>query len=141
MQVKKKELEPDMEKWTGSKLEKGVQQDSILSPCLFSLHAESVQFSKFAQLCLTLCNPMGCRLQASLSITNSQSLLKLISTESVMPSNHFILCHPLLLLPSIFPSIRVFSNESVLSSGGQSITVSASVFVLPMKFKTDFLQD
>ena len=52
--------------------------------------------------------------QASLSITNSWSLLKLMSIESVMPSNHLILCHPLLLLPSIFPSIRVFSNESVL---------------------------
>ena len=51
--------------------------------------------------------------QASLSITNSQSLLKLMSIESVMPSNHLILCHPL-LLPSLFPSIRVFSNESVL---------------------------
>ena len=52
--------------------------------------------------------------QASLSITNSRSLLKLMSMESVMPSNHLILCHPLLLPPSIFPSIRVFSNESVL---------------------------
>ena len=52
--------------------------------------------------------------QASLSITNSQSLLKLMSIESVMPSNHLILCRPLLLRPSIFPSIRVFSNESVL---------------------------
>ena len=52
--------------------------------------------------------------QASLSITNSQSLLKLMSTESVLPSNHLILCHPLLLLPSIFPSIMVFSSESVL---------------------------
>ena len=52
--------------------------------------------------------------QASLSITNSQSLLKLMSIESMMPSNHLILCHPLLLLPSIFCSIRVFSNESVL---------------------------
>ena len=52
--------------------------------------------------------------QASLSITNSQSLLKFMSIESVMPSNHLILCHPLLLLPSIFPSIRVFSSESVL---------------------------
>ena len=52
--------------------------------------------------------------QASLSITNSQSLLKLTSAESVMPSNHLILCRPLLLLPSVFPSIRVFSNESVL---------------------------
>ena len=52
--------------------------------------------------------------QASLSITNSQSLLKFMSIESVMPTNHLILCHPLLLSPSIFPSIRVFSNESVL---------------------------
>ena len=52
--------------------------------------------------------------QASLSITNSRSLLKLMSIESVMPSNHLILCHPLLFLPSIFPSIRVFSNESAL---------------------------
>ena len=52
--------------------------------------------------------------QASLSITNSQSLLKLVFIELVMPSNHLILCHPLLLLPSIFPSIRTFSNESVL---------------------------
>ena len=52
--------------------------------------------------------------QASLSFTNSRSLLKLISTESVMPSNHLILCHPLLFLPSIFPSIRVFSIESAL---------------------------
>ena len=52
--------------------------------------------------------------QASLSITNSWSLLKLMSIESVVPSNHLILCHPLLLPPSIFPSIRVFSNESAL---------------------------
>ena len=52
--------------------------------------------------------------QASLSITNSQSLLRLMSIESVTPSNHLIFCRPLLLLPSIFPSIRVFSNESVL---------------------------
>ena len=52
--------------------------------------------------------------QASLSITNSRSLLKLMSVESVMPSNHLILCHPLLLLPSVFPNIRVFSNKAVL---------------------------
>ena len=52
--------------------------------------------------------------QASLSIANSWSLLKLMSIESVMPSNHLILCHPLLLLPSVFPSIRIFSNESIL---------------------------
>ena len=57
---------------------------------------------------------MDCSRQASLSITNFWSLLKLMSIESVMPSNHLILCHPLVLLPSIFPSISVFSNESVL---------------------------
>ena len=59
-------------------------------------------------------NPWTAALQASLSITNSWSLLKLISIESVIPSNHLILCCPLLLLPSIFPSIRVFSSEPVL---------------------------
>ena len=58
--------------------------------------------------------PLTAAHQASLSITNSQSLLKLISIESVMPSNHLILCRPLLLLPSIFLSIKVFSNESAL---------------------------
>ena len=58
--------------------------------------------------------PWSAAHQASLSITNFRSLLKLMSVESVMPSNHLILCHPLRLLPSIFPSIRVFSNESVL---------------------------
>ena len=58
--------------------------------------------------------PWNATRQASLSITNSQNLLKLMSIESVMPSNYLILCHPLLLLPSIFPSIRVSSNESVL---------------------------
>ena len=69
--------------------------------------------------------------QASLSITNSWSPPKPMSTESVMPSNHLILCHPLLLLPSIFPSVRVFSNE-LFTSGGQSIGVLASASVLPM---------
>ena len=58
--------------------------------------------------------PWTAECQASLSLTNSQRLLKLMSVEEVMPSNHLILCCPLLLLPSIFPSIRVFSNESVL---------------------------
>ena len=58
--------------------------------------------------------PWTAACQASLSITNSQSLLKLMSIESVMPSNHLILCHPLVLPPSIFPSIRVFSSESIL---------------------------
>ena len=71
--------------------------------------------AKSLQSCCTLCNLMDYTArQDSLSITSSQSLLKLTSIESVMPSNHLILCHPLLLLPSIFCSIRVFSNESVL---------------------------
>ena len=65
--------------------------------------------------CLTLCNPMDCSIPGlALFNANSQSLLKLISIESVMPSNHLILCQPLLLLLSIFPSIRIFSSESVL---------------------------
>ena len=72
------------------------------------------QFSSTTQSCLTLVTPWTVAPQAFLSITNSQSLFKLMSIESVMPSNHLILCHPLLLPPSIFPSIRVFSNESVL---------------------------
>ena len=70
--------------------------------------------------------------QASLSITNSWSLLKLISIGSVMPSNHLILCCPLLLLPSIFPSIRVFQMSQLFASSGQSIGISASTSVLPM---------
>ena len=75
---------------------------------------ESMLFSSVTQSCPTLVTPWTAACQASLSITNSWSLLKLISFESVMPSNHLILCRPLLLPPSIFPSIRVFSNESVL---------------------------
>ena len=68
----------------------------------------TTNFSSVAQSCLTLCNPWPAARQASLSIT------KLMSIKSVMPSNHLILCHLLLLLPSIFSSIKVFSNESVL---------------------------
>ena len=74
-------------------------------------HFSSVQSLIHVQLFVT---PWTVACQASLSVTNSQSLLKLMSTELVMPSNHLIICHPLLLLPSIFPSVRVFSNESVL---------------------------
>ena len=74
----------------------------------------SVQFSPVAQSCLTLCDLMNHSTPGTLSITNSQSLPILMSIESVMPSSHLILCHPLLLPPSILPIIRVFSNESVL---------------------------
>ena len=77
----------------------------------FFILFSSVQSLSHVQLFAT---PWTAVPHASLSMTNSQSLLKLISTESVMPSNHLILCHPLLLQPSIFPSIRVFSNEPVL---------------------------
>ena len=73
--------------------------------------------------------------QASLSITNSQSSPKLTSIESVMPSSHLFLCHPLLLLPPIPPSIRVFSNESALRIRWPSIGVSASTSVLPMNIQ------
>ena len=76
-----------------------------------SILSQSVQSLSHVQLFAT---PWAAALQASLSITNSQSLLKLMSIKLVMPSNHLILCHPLLLPPSIFPSITVFSNESVL---------------------------
>ena len=76
--------------------------------------------------------------RASLSITNSRSLLKFMSIMSVMPSNHLILCRPLLHSPLIFPSIRVFSNESILTSGGQSIGVSALASVLPMNIQDRF---
>ena len=78
--------------------------------CLFILFS-SVQSLSHVWLFAT---PWTTAHQAPLSITNSWSLLKLMSIESVMPSNYLILCHPLLLPPSIFPSIRVFSNESVL---------------------------
>ena len=76
-----------------------------------NIQFSSVQLLSRVQLFAT---PWIAALQASLSITNSRSSLRLTSIDLVMPSNHLILCHPLLLLPSIFPSIRVFSNESVL---------------------------
>ncbi|XP_061015135.1 uncharacterized protein LOC133068097 [Dama dama] len=76
--------------------------------------SEVYQFSSVAQSCPTLCDPMNCSTQASLSITNFRSPPKPMSIVLVMPFNHLILCHPLLLLPSIFPIIRVFSNESAL---------------------------
>ena len=82
--------------------------------------------------CLTLCDPVDCRRQASLAslfFTISQHLLKFMSIELVILSNHFILCHPLVLLPSIFPSTRVFSNESMLCirwPNSWSLTISLS---------------
>ena len=96
-------------------------ENSVRMPFLKTLHSQillatcsqfsSVQLLSHIWLFVT---PRTAASPASLSITNSLSLLKLMPIESVMPSNHLILCHPLLLLPSIFPSIRVFSNESTL---------------------------
>ena len=83
----------------------------LLYLLLLSSHVVVVQLLSHVRLFAT---PWAAARQASLSFTMSQSLLKLTSIESVMPSNHLILCHPLFLLPSIFPSIRVFSSESVL---------------------------
>ena len=89
-------------------------------------------FNSVAQLCLTLCNPMDC---STLGFPVHQQLPEFAQTHvhlSVMPSNHLILCRPLHALPSVFPSIRVFFNESVFISHDQSIGVSASASVLPV---------
>ena len=95
-----------------------------------------IQFSSVTQSCPTLCNPWIAARQASLSITNSQSSLRLTSIESVMPSNHLILRHPLFLL-LVFPSIRDFSSQ-FFTTGGQSVGVSASESVLPMNIQDRF---
>ena len=87
------------------------QDVSLKHHCILQFSYTSVQLLSHVRLFET---PWTTSRRASLSITNSQSLLKLMSIKLVMPSNHLILCHPLLLLPSIFPSIRVFSNEAVL---------------------------
>ena len=110
----------------------GLYQDvtplHIFTSCFLSILSLNVIFFKFYCICsfITISSvqslshvwlfatPWTAAHQASLSITNSWSLLRLMSIESVMPSNHLILCRPLLLLPSVFPSIRVFSNESAL---------------------------
>ena len=105
-----------------------------LKRCSTSLFIQfnSVQLFNHVRLFAT---PWTAARQASLSITNSQSVLKLMSIESVIASNHLILCHPLLLLPSIFPSTRVYSSESVLRIRWPSIRVSASASVLPMNIQ------
>ena len=106
---------------------------------IFSLMFQLVcaVFSCFNSVQLLSCvwifaTPWTVARQTSLSITNSRSLPKLMSIELVMPSNHLILCHPRLLLPWIFPSVRVFQMRQLFPSGGQSIAVSALASVLPM---------
>ena len=104
----------------------------------------SIQFSSVAQSCL-FATPWTAAHQASLSIPNSQCLLKLMPPESVMPPNHLILCDPFLLRPSIFPSTRVFSNESVLPIGWPkywsfSFNISISnEYSGPISFRMDWL--
>ena len=106
------------------------------NPASHSLQFSSVHLLSRIQL---FAIPWTAVCQASLFITNSQSLLKLISIESVMPSNHLILCRPLLLLPLIFPNIRVFSNEWVLWARYPKYwRVSALVSVLPVNIQDWF---
>ena len=99
-------------KWIQSQEKQDLEADGFLTFEHLDPEISSVQSLSHIQL---FAIPWTATRQASLSITNSQSLPKPMSIESVMPSNHLILCCPLLLLPSIFPSIRVFSNESALS--------------------------
>ena len=109
-----------------------------ISGILFLTKTEGKFYQSLSHVQLSV-TPWTAACQASLSFTISWSLLKLTSIESVMPFKHLILCHPLLLLPSIFPSIRVFSNE--VSSSHQvakSIGVSAAASVLPMNIQDRF---
>ena len=105
--------------------------------CLFLLNGSVLQFSSVQSLShiRLFVTTWTAAHQASLSITNSRSLLKLVSIELVMPSDHLILCCPLLLLPSTFPIIRVFSNELALCMRWTSIGVSSSTSVLPMNIQ------
>ena len=98
---------------------------------LYSHYNNSIQSIQLLSRVRLFATPWTAARQASLSITNSQSPPKHMSIESVMPSNHFILCGPLFLLPSVFPNIRVFSNDWLFASGGQTIGASVSVSVLP----------
>ena len=104
----------NIKKSTNNKCCKGCGETGILLRCLWECSVQSVQFCSVAQSCLILHDPMDCSTPGFPDHHQLQSLLKLMSTESMMPSSHLILCRPLLLPPSIFPSIRVFSDESVL---------------------------
>ena len=110
------------------------------STCLLSIWPRPINSVQFSHSVMSdFVTPWTTACQASLSITNSLSLLRLVSIELVMPSNHLILCCPILLLPSIFPSIRVFQMSWFFTYGGQSIGVSASTSVLPMNIQDWFL--
>ena len=115
-----------------------MSQEELLNLSLYDLHIQrakkslssktyhEIQLSSVTQSCLTLSDPWTATCQASLSLTNSWSFLKLMSIESVMPSNHLILCRPLLLSPQSFLASGSFPMSQLFASGGQSIGVSAS---------------
>ena len=115
--------------------------DVLTSRLFHSINRAQEGFSSVQSLSRVrfFATPWTAACQASLSITNSRSLLKIVSIESVMPSNHLILCCPLLLLPSIYLSIRVFSKAQLFASGGQSTEASGSASVLPMNILCWFL--
>ena len=100
-----------------------------------ALYHFSVQFSSVTHSCLTLWNSWDYSTPGLLVRHHLPEILKLMSIESVMPFNHLILCHPLVLPPSIFPNPKVFSNESSVHFRWQSIGVSASASVLPMNIQ------
>ena len=108
-----------------------------LSPNKLELTSQH-QFSSVAQLCPTLCNPMDCSMTDLPVHHQLLEFTQLMSIELVMPSNQLILCRPLLLLPSIFPSIRIFSNNQFFTLRDQSIGVSASTSVLPINIQDWF---
>ena len=108
------------------------QWDSLPLCHLESLYIYSNISAQFLTRVWLFATPWIAAHQASLSITSSQNLLKLMSIETEMPSNHLIFCHPLLLPPSIFPSIRVFSKSQFFTSGSQNIGVSPSTSVVPV---------
>ena len=125
---------PDITRGHGDRYS-GQYQCQVCNLWQVACRSSSVQLLIRVQLFPT---PWTAARQASLSITNSQNLLRLMPTESVMPSNHLILCCRLVLPPSIFPSIRVFSKESVLCIRWSNIGVSASASVLPMNIQDWF---
>ena len=144
----------DLSPWLGIQLPaSGVQSLShwttreVPPPLYFSAHPhptyipgfwrQSVQFSSAAQSCPTLCDPTDCSTPGFPILTNSWRLLKLMSIESVMPSNHLILCRPLLHLQS-FPGSGSFPRSQFFASGGQSIGASASASVLPVNIQDWF---
>ena len=130
--------EKETEKGSDIDIRRGAESGPLASlskRVIYFLIGYSVQFRSIAQSCLTLCNPWTAGHQASLSITNTQSLYKFMSIQSVMPFNHLILCHTLLPCLQSFPASRSFPMSQFFTSGGQSIGASASASVLPMNIQ------